>query len=212
MVRLSLVPENRFFFDYLERAGDNVAETATVVNGLLADYSDVSRKLEEVRRLEREGDQITHELMRALNSTFLTPLDREDIAQLARALDEIVDTLWAASVRLEIYRIPAVTPAARRFGELLVEQSTVIAGALPDIRNPRRMSRLHGAIEEINRIENAADELLHSGLTDCFSAVETIEQLADAVKWREIYGFLEEGTDAGEDVGDVFETLLLKYA
>ena len=212
MVRLSLVPENRFFFDYLERAGDNVAATATVVNGLLVDYSDVSRKLAEVRRLEHEGDEITHELMRALNSTFLTPLDREDIAELARALDEIVDTLWAASVRLELYRIPAVTPSARQFGELLVEQSAVIAGALPDIRNPSRMSRLHRAIEEINRIENAADELLHSSLSQLFSSVKTVEELTNAVKWREVYGFLEEGTDAGEDVGDVFESILLKYA
>ena len=212
MVRLSLVPENRFFFDYIERAGDNVAATATAVNGLLVDYSDVSRKLEEVRRHEHEGDKITHELMRALNSTFLTPLDREDIAELARALDEIVDTLWAASVRLELYRIPAVTEAARQFGELLVEQTGVIASALPEIRNPRRMPHLHGAIEEINRIENAADELLHSSLADSFSELEDVGQLANAVKWREIYGFLEEGTDAGEDVGDVFDSLLLKYA
>ena len=212
MVRLSLVPENRFFFDYLERAGDNVAATATVVNGLLEDYSDVSRRLQEVRRLEHEGDEITHDLMRALNSTFLTPLDREDIAELARALDEIVDTLWAATVRLELYRIPVVTPSARQLGELLVQQTAVIAKALPLLRDPKGMSRLVTEIEEINRIENAADELLHASLSQLFSGVKTVEELTNAVKWREIYGFLEEGTDAGEDVGDVFESILLKYA
>ena len=144
--------------------------------------------------------------------SLLTPLDREDIAELARALDDIVDTLWAASVRLDLYRIPAVTEAARHFGELLVEQTAVIASALPEIRNPRRMPRLNGAIEEINRIENEADELLHSSLTDSFSELADVEQLANAIIWREIYGFLEEGTDAGEDVGDVFDSLILKYA
>jgi predicted phosphate transport protein (TIGR00153 family) len=212
MVRFSLVPENRFFFDYLERAGDNVAATATTVNGLLVDYSDVSRKLEEIRHLEHAGDEITHEIMKALNSTFLTPLDREDIAELARALDEIVDTLWGACVRLGLYRIGTVTATARQFGELLVEQTGGIASALPRLRNPRQMSRLIPKIEKINQIENAADELLHLSLSDCFSEVKTVEDLTNAVKWREIYAFLEEGTDAGEDVGDILESILLKYA
>ncbi|UCF78862.1 MAG: DUF47 domain-containing protein [Candidatus Eiseniibacteriota bacterium] len=212
MLRLKLTPEGNRFYQLIENAGANMAEAARALVELLSETGETAQILEQIRALEHEGDEITHEVMRALSRTFITPLDREDIAGLAQKLDNVVDRIWAAALRLSLYGMSPVTPIARRFGELVLKQTEAIAHALPSLRNRKKMAGLANINVEINRIENEADELLHEGLVQSFARQESVEDVVLGLKWREVYSFLEQATDAGEDVADTLESIVLKYS
>src|SRR5215213_7610766 len=105
MVRFSIIPRDARFFDYFEAAGANLLTLARELEDLLTNYSEIEAKLGRLRELEHTGDTITHDVMRALNKTFITPLDREDITALIHALDDVADKAWAAASRLHIYQV-----------------------------------------------------------------------------------------------------------
>jgi uncharacterized protein Yka (UPF0111/DUF47 family) len=150
--------------------------------------------------------------MRALNQTFVTPLDREDITALVHALDDVVDQVWAAAARLDIYQIPEPTETARQLARVLVRETEALAKALPYLRRTGDMHRILPATVEVNRLENEADEVLRAGLRSLYASARTVEELSLGLRWREIYDFLAEATDRGEDVADVLEGIVLKMS
>lgn len=212
MPRLSLIPENVQFYDMLEGAAENMVATSRVALELFRDHRDVPQKLKRLEELEHQGDEITHEIMRALNRTFITPLDREDITDLIRALDDVVDSVWGAGLRLDLYRLDETTAIAARLSQVVVQETEQIASALPKLRHRGRMKDILPLSVEIHRLENQADALLHQGLAELFEKPDSLEDLVRSIKWREIYEFLEVATDMGEDAANVLESIVLKYA
>ncbi|MBI2493410.1 MAG: DUF47 domain-containing protein, partial [Candidatus Rokubacteria bacterium] len=170
-------------------------------------FSDARAKASAIKEVEHAGDQVTHEIMRRLNTTFITPLDREDIHELATRLDDVLDYIEAAAERLVVYHIKEPTSACRAMADVIVAQ---VASVDHCIRSLRTMDPgFHEHAVEVNRLENRADSLLRETLAAMF------EESADAIeviKWKEIYETLETVTDRCEDVANVIEGIILKMA
>ena len=210
-MRFSLIPRDPRFFEYFERAGANLQEMAAALETLLGDYSDVEARLERLRQLEHVGDDITHDVMRALNRTFITPLDREDITALIHTLDDVADKVWAGASRLRIYQVPEPTATARELARVLTQMVDALVEALPMLRERRDMQRIIPITERLDRLESEADDHLRAGLGQLFSNPASVEDLALGIKWREIYDFLEGATDTAEDAANVLEAIVLKH-
>ena len=212
MVLARFLPRDERFFDYFHKAVENAEEVAQALSDLLDHYSEVERKALRVRDLERRGDEITHQIFKALNSTFVTPLDREDIADLAGRLDDFVDAIEEASRRIWLYRIDEPTEHARILGQIISKQATLIAGTVPLLENKRQWDQLLQCSIDINRLEGEADEVLDRALKGQFEGVSDIGGLVKAIRWGEIYQHLEDAADRAEDIADTLERIVVKNA
>ncbi|MGH7354521.1 MAG: DUF47 domain-containing protein, partial [Candidatus Rokuibacteriota bacterium] len=170
-------------------------------------FADARAKAHAIKEVEHRGDLITHEIVKRLNTTFITPLDREDIHALATELDDVLDYIEAVAERLVVYRIKEPTSACRAMADLIVTQ---IAAMDRCIRCLRTMDPgFHEHAVEVNRLENRADALLRETLAAMF---EEEADPIEVIKWKEIYETLETVTDRCEDVANVIEGIILKMA
>lgn len=212
MVLARFLPQDERFFDYFQQAVENAAEIAQGLRDLLDNYSEVERKARRVRDLEHRGDEITHQIFDALNRTFVTPLDREDITDLAGRLDDFVDTIEQAVRRIWLYRIDEPTEHAQRLARIINDQGVLIASTVPHLKDRRQWDRLLRCTIEIQRLENEADDVLDQALMEQFEGVTEIGGLIKGIRWGEIYQDLEDATDRAEDVADALERIVVKNA
>jgi predicted phosphate transport protein (TIGR00153 family) len=202
-----LFPREVRFYDLFEQQGQHILNAAGLLHDLVHNFTDARAKLHAINEVEHQGDQITHEIVRRLNTTFITPLDREDIHALASRLDDVLDYMEAAAERLVLYRIKEPTSAARAMATVIVEISRATDRAIRCLRTMD--SGFHEQAVEVNRLENTADKILRDSLAELF------EQQADpieVIKWKEIYETMEIVTDRCEDVANVIEGIILKMA
>ena len=212
MVLTRFLPRNERFFDYFRDAAQNAAATADLLVDLVEHYVDVEQKVRRLRELEHRGDEITHQVFNALNRTFVTPLDREDIRTLASSIDDFVDAVEDVGKRLWIYRIGEMTPCAHSLAQIIGEQARILADAVPLMERPKDADNLKRQIVVINRLENEADDLLNTALASLFDEAGDIPTLIKAIRWGELYQELEEATDRAEDVANTLEGIMLKNA
>ncbi|MDQ2907121.1 MAG: DUF47 family protein [Chloroflexota bacterium] len=212
MVLARFLPRDEHFFDYFHEAAGNAAEVARALSDLLDDYSDVERKARRVRDLEHRGDEITHQIYSALNRTFVTPLDREDIADLSSRLDDFVDTIEQAVRRTWLYRIDEPTEHARLLAHIINEQGMLIASIVPLLKKRKQWDDLLHRTIDIHRLENEADEVLDRALMGQFEGVSDIQGLIKAIRWGEIYQDLEDASDRAEDIANTLEGIVVKNA
>lgn len=212
MVLARFLPQDKRFFDYFRKAAENAAAVAQALRDLLDNYSDVERKARRLRDLEHRGDEITHQIFDALNRTFVTPLDREDITDLAGRLDDFVDTIEQAARRVWLYRLDAPTEHARLLARIIDDQAKLIAGTVPHLENKRQWDHLLHCTIEIQQLENEADEVLDKALMSQFDDVNDIHGLIKGIRWGEIYQDLEDATDRGEDIANTLERIVVKNA
>ncbi len=202
-MRLTPVTRGKRFFDLFRKQGELVSETLTELSKSLLEGRSRHARL---RDLEHECDDATHQLHNLVNSTFMTPLDQEDIMLLASSLDDVVDLAEETGDKIDLYRIQKITAAARQMGELLAKAGIELASAL---------DRLEGFAElkphrlEIHRLENEGDVLTRAAIGELFSKVSDASEL---VKWKDIYDLLEATMDACEQVANVLETIAIKNA
>src|SRR5438132_703440 len=155
----------------------------------------------------RAGAQVTHEIVKKLNTTLITPIDREDIHDLATRLDDVLDYIEAAAERLVVYRIKEPTSACRAMADVIVKTTEAMDRAIRCLRNMDPGFHEHAV--EVNRLENSADNLLRDSLAALFDEQgDPIE----VIKWKEIYETMEIVTDRCEDVANVIEGIILKMA
>jgi predicted phosphate transport protein (TIGR00153 family) len=212
MVLARFLPRDERFFDYFRQATENAAEVAQALCDLLENYSDIERKALRIRDLERKGDDITHQIFKALNSTFVTPLDREDIADLATRLDDFVDAIEEAARRIRLYSIDQSNEYARRMAHIIDQQAALIASTVPLLESRRQWDKMLQCSIDINRLEGEADEVLDQALPRQFDGVSDIGGLIKAMRWGEIYQYLEDAADRGEDIADTLERIVVKNA
>jgi predicted phosphate transport protein (TIGR00153 family) len=202
-----LVPREVRFFDLFEQQSQHIIRAAQLLHELIHTFADARAKAHAVKEVEHQGDLITHEVVRRLNTTFITPLDREDIHDLATRLDDVLDFIEAAAERLVVYRIKEPTSPCRAMAEVIVQQTHAMDRAIKCLRTMDPGFHEHAV--EVNRLENAADNLLRDSLAALF------EEQADpieVIKWKEIYETMETVTDRCEDVANVIEGIILKMA
>jgi len=202
MVRL--IPKDTSFFQMFSAMSDNLIAGARTLVDLFADYKDVDKKIDEVRRIEREGDELTHAILTKLNQTFITPFDREDIHQLASKLDDVLDFINASGARLVLYRITAPPPAAGDLAKIILMQSQELQKAVSLMQ---KNGNILSHCVEINRLENEADLISQQAIAKLF---ESEKDPINLIKVKELLEFLERATDKAEDVANVLETVVLK--
>ena len=210
--RLGLFPREERFFDLFERNAHNLVEGGKALLLALENPDALDTQRAHLTEVEHWADEVTHQVMAALNRTFVTPLDREDIAGLAHALDDVVDFMEAALTRMLLFHIRTPTPLARDLARIILQQTEAIDRAMPLLRTKSDMAGIHEYLVEINRLENEGDRLLEAALGTLYDDVPDIAGLVDRLKWREVYELLETATDRAEDVANVLEAIVLKNA
>lgn len=209
MVKLSLIPREPKFFDMFERSVANVVATTKEFCAFMEDFTlaSVPQRVSRITELEHEGDHIAHTILEELHSTFVTPLDREDIAELAQRLDDVVDLIEAAANAMFLYKVNEPTQRAKELATVLCKMAEQLAQAIPRLRKRSQMKFILKNCVEINRLENEADSIQRHALAELFDRAS----VTDIIKWREIYGHLEDAADRGEDVANVLEGVVLKH-
>jgi uncharacterized protein len=199
-----LIPRDNSFFQMFAQASENLIAGTRVMVDLFTDYNNVDTKISELRRIERTGDEITHNVFTKLNQTFITPFDREDIHELASSLDDVLDYLNAAGARIVMYRIINPPPAALELSRLILLQAQELHRALPLLQ---KNGDILTHCVEINRLENEADVVSRAAIGRLFDEEKDPITL---IKNKELLEFLEAATDRAEDVANVLETVVLK--
>jgi uncharacterized protein len=212
LARLRLIPQDARFFDLFNRSADNTLEGARLLDDLLHNYVDVERKVRHLKDIEHTGDEITHEVFGALHRTFVTPIDRDDISNLASSLDDVIDWIEEVGRRIHLYHVDEPTPIARQFSRVILEQAEQIARAVPLLENRRETDALQRATQEIHRLENEADDLLAQAIAHLYDGVTQVPELIQAMRWNDLYQLLEDTTDNCENVATVLSNIALKNA
>jgi uncharacterized protein len=206
--RLSQVfaPKDREFFDLFQEASANLVHTATLLDEMLGAFPERSDLAREIKRAENEGDRITHDLVHRLNQTFVTPIDREDILELASALDDVVDLAEEAADLLVLYKIEAPMEQAQTLAGILVGTCRQIEQAMPRLRSFESISHF---VVEIHRLENDGDRVSREAVASLF---ETGIDPMVVIRWKDVFDRLEGAIDATEHVADVLESVVIKNA
>jgi predicted phosphate transport protein (TIGR00153 family) len=206
MGRLSaaFVGRDAEYFDLFEAAAANVQRAAELLDRMLQEWPDSAPLAREIVACEQEGDRITHDIVNRLNHTFVTPIDREDILQLASALDDIVDLTEEVADYLGLYKIEAPMDQALRMAAILHEAARQIAGAVPRMRNFRSIS--HYTIET-HRLENEGDRLVRDATAALFD--HGIDPMT-VIRWKDIFDRLEGAIDATEHAANILENIIIK--
>jgi predicted phosphate transport protein (TIGR00153 family) len=197
-------PREREFFDLFEEAGANIVRASELLERMLGQWPDGAELAREVVVCEQEGDRITHDIIQRLNSTFVTPIDREDIYALASALDDVVDFVEEVSDFLTLYRIEAPMDQATELARILSQSSRAIADAIPRLRTFRD---IHHYTVEVNRLENDGDRVVRQALASLFE--RGIDPML-VIRWKDIFERLEDGIDATETVANILEGIVIK--
>ena len=202
----SLVPKDRVFFDLFSEAGQNTVRAARLLKDMLENWPDSSHLAQEILLAEQEGDRITHALIKRLNSTFVTPLDGEDIYGLATQLDDIVDHIEETADFMGLYRIEAPMEQALQMADVLVLSCEQLAGALEHLRGFKGLEQYW---IEIHRLENDGDRLYRDAVASLFA--NGIDPMF-VIRWRDIFLRLERAVDATESVAHILEGIVIKNA
>ena len=205
-MRLKILPREESFYDLFEKDAANLSEGARLLIKLLADFHDPESSHAEISQREHEGDEITHQIIRALNTTFVTPFDREDIHRLASGMDDILDAIEAVADLLVLHRIEQIIPEMRQLADVLSRAADQLQQAMAELRG---FDGLEKYWVEINRLENEGDRVYRKTVAHLFSGEY---KAMDVLKWKDLVDQLEAAIDGCEDVANTLESIVLKHA
>ena len=197
-------PREREFFDLFEEAGRNIVQAGEILENMLDRWPDHGELARDVVICEQEGDRITHDIVQRLNQTFVTPIEREDILDLASALDDIVDYIEEVADYLALYRIEAPMEQAQELARVLHEAARALAGAIPRLRG---FKDIHHFTIEVNRLENEGDRIIREALASLFE--RGIDPML-VIRWKDIFERLEDAIDATERTANILEGIVIK--
>jgi hypothetical protein len=204
-VAFRLIPREERFYDDFVALARQIRIGAGLLDDMLVPDRPIWDKADEIKEVEHKCDFLTHEIIQRLHRTFVTPLDREDIHELARSLDDVMDAIDASAAVVRLYQIERVRPDARELARLVRVSADQLVIALQALE--RRQGVAEPAVE-INRLENEADRAHQIALRRLFE--EERDPIA-IIKWKEILDFLEDATDRCEDVANVLESVVVKH-
>jgi predicted phosphate transport protein (TIGR00153 family) len=199
-----IIPRDEGFFDYFAQLARHIGESATLLHELFGQLDQAPAIAARIKKVETDGDQVAHTINQRIDTSFVTPLDREDIHTLAKRLDNVIDIINGVARRTVMFNVQRVRPGADRMADVLVRASRVISAAVGDMKKRARMVE-HG--RAIKVLEEEGDALYAESVSALFrSGADALEVLA----WKDIFDALEEAIDQCEDVGNVLESIALK--
>jgi hypothetical protein len=209
MVRLPFIPKEQKFFDLFEESAQNIVKACQALKDIVDSWQFVDSRVAEITELEHRGDTIAHQILSLVHRTFVTPFDSEDIALLAHTMDDILDFVHAAADAMFIYKIDKPTQRSKELADIIVQGAVEVEKAVSGLRRRSELKKIMERCVEINRLENMADRIFRAAMAELFDDTTDIAQI---IKWREIYGHMESATDRCEDVANVLEGVALKHA
>ncbi len=204
-------PTNTVFFELFESIAGNVSKMGTLFKQIIteADYGKRAALIQNTIDIEHDNDELTHRVFTELSRNFITPFDREDIHYLATALDDIVDYIYAAAKKINLYRVNPNETGMQKLAELIEQSTAQVKIAVTELRNMKKIRNITEALVKINSFENQADDVFEMSIEKLFDSETDAKEV---IKKRDIYQVMEIVTDKCEDAGNVVESIIIKYA
>lgn len=199
-----ILPREESFFQMFNELAENIDAGAKAMVELLENFTNVQVQVELIKSLEHKGDSLTHAMMKRLDQTFITPIDREDIHELSSKIDDVLDLTDAAASRLVTYRVESIRPGVADLAKVLQQATAVVVTAVKVLEKQKFI--LEHCIE-IHRLENEGDRLSRALIAQLFEEEKDPVQI---IKWKEIIEVLETAIDKCEDVANVLESVVIK--
>ncbi len=200
------LPRDEEFYSLFQEQAENLHRGAIELVDLFENYQDLDKKVASIKAIEHEGDIMTHEIVKRLNRTFITPFDREDIHSLSSALDDVLDLIDASASRSVIYKIQKSSEGASKLTRVIANGTDVIREM---VANLKKHDGILESSKKLTELEKEGDRIKDRQIANLF---EELKDPIEVIKWKELYEVLEAATDRCEDVGDVIESVVLKSA
>lgn len=206
-----LIPKERKFFVLFNKASENLIVSSTILSKMMLENDPAKREVyrDQLTEYEHVGDSITHEILKELGVSFITPFDREDIHSLAVVIDDVLDYIHGSASRMVIYKVDEITNEMLGLAKLIEEACRAIHSAISHLHDMSHANIIHNAYLEVNRIENDADDIFDSAIGKLFEFEKDPIRL---IKYKEIYIALETATDMAEDAIDLVKSIQVKNA
>ena len=204
-MRLSLVPKEQHYFRLFSDLAANLDEAGQLLVKFMENYGDAKAIGAAILEREHVGDKILHDIVKRLNKSFITPIDREDIYDLVATIDEVLDNIEEATDAMVLYRVEAPTDYARRQAKVIAEAASLLHRIIDDLE---KQTDLMERIISINSLENEGDRIVREAIAALF---DDDMDAKDIIKWKDIYEVLESAIDECEHVANVIESIVLKH-
>jgi uncharacterized protein len=209
VAKFTLFPKETRFFAFFEQQAENIVKMAEQLKDMIYVWQNIKERAAIIADMEQDGDAITHDIMKLLYRSFITPLDREDISSLANSLDNIADHIHSIADTLYLYKIEEPTDKAREFCDIILKAVLEVEGSVSEIKSKINQPDVLKRCVTINQIENSGDVVYRAALAELFDKPNDISLI---VKWREIYKHMESTIDGCEDFANILESIAMKYA
>ncbi len=206
-MRFSLIPQEMKFYDMFDEAAVILTRASGKFLSMVTEFDRLAERSIELKQEEHAGDDVVERIIKALDRSFITPFDREDIHTLATTLDDVLDNMEETAHRLEVFRIDSPPAAAVALARIIHECCIHIENAVRSCRTLKNVEEIQSHLLEIGRLENEADKIYRDSDSALFANPPDILLL---IKWRELYSWLEETVDACKDVAQVISEIVIK--
>jgi len=202
-----LLPKTHNFFALFEEHARLIVEACEAFSDLAEGGPDIERKVFRIKNIEHDADEVAHRCIEAVHKTFITPIDRYDIHNLIKRMDDIVDAVDATAARILMYEIKEIRSEAKDLACVLVSAGTELSHAIHGLRDMKNAAAITERCIEVHRLENEADALLRAALVRLFKEED---QAVVVIKWKEIYERLEKAADRCEEVANIIEGVVIE--
>lgn len=204
-----LTPREDRFFELFIASALQINKAAVLLQEMINDLSTAQAKFKEIKEMERQGDQKLHDVFKQLNQSFITPLDREDIYGIGKEMDDIMDAIESTASRFVMFNVTQATKEAKTMAEIIVSCTQELIQLMEELKMMNKSKKLMEKIILINDLEEQGDALFREAITALFQGEVPV---LEVIKWRELYGCLEEVLDYCEDVANIVEGIVMKHA
>ena len=203
--------KDEIFYDLFVETTDKACVAAKKLDDLIKNYDTVNviERINDIEEVEHDCDQCVHKILKQLNKSFITPIDREDIDEIAKELDNITDAIESSAQLFGMFHIESITEETKKLVSLIVTSTEELKGVMVELKKMKTSKTLSQKIIEVNRLENVGDDIYRGAIASLF--VNGMAAI-DVIKWKEIYEFLENTLDACEDVANIVEGVVMKNA
>ena len=205
------MPRDKIFYNLFEEIAHVVQKMGEKLVSVVGepDFDIREAGIRQLEDMEHDNDELTHRVFTELGRNFITPFDREDIHYLAIALDDVADNIYSSAKKINFYRVDPGDPGIQKLASLINEGCTELRNAVLELRNMRNLRKITGALVRINALENQADDVYDTSIQRLFA---TENDAKEVIKKKDIFQVLEIATDKCEDVANVIESIIVKYA
>jgi uncharacterized protein len=204
-----ITQREKIFFDFFIETADKACLAAKKLDELVNNYVNIQEKIQSIKEVEHECDRCVHDIFSQLNKSFITPIDREDIYEISKMLDNITDFIESTAQDFAMFNVKSMTGYAIEFTALIVKCTEELKHVMEELKNLKVSKSLLDKIIEVNRLENVGDDLYRRSMAELFLDGMDAKEI---MKWSVIYNSFEDSLDACEDVANIVEGVVMKHA